>query len=66
MERIYFIITKYNVIYRRNENNWLAFYERKRETEKHAHATRLTTIAKSVVTTFGLNIFRLAAFRNAR
>ena len=30
--------------------------ERERQTEKHAHATRHTaTIAKSVVTTFGLN-----------
>ena len=35
---------------------------RERETEKHAHATRLTTIAESVVTTFGLNFFRVASF----
>ena len=51
-------------IERRNENNWLAFYER--QTKKHAHAARLTTIEKSVVTTFGLNFIHLAPFRNAR
>ena len=47
---------------------WLAFYEteRERQTEKHAHATRLANIAKSVVTTFGLNFFRLSPFRKAR
>ena len=49
-------------------NNWLAFYEREREkqTEKHAHAARHTTIAKSVVTTFDLIFFRLNPFHNAR
>ena len=31
---------------------------KERQTEKHAHATRLTTIAKSVVTTIGRNFFR--------
>ena len=34
--------------------------ERKKQTEKHAHAARFTTIAKSIVTTFGLNFFRVA------
>ena len=53
-------------IERRNErNNWLAFYERERErhTEKHAHAARLTTVARSVVTAFGLIFFRLPPFQ---
>ena len=46
----------------KRKKNWLALYERKRDrqTEKHAHAARLSTIAKSVVTTLGLNFFRLA------
>ena len=54
------------------KTNWLAFHERererKRQTEKHAHAERLITIAKSVVTTFGVNFIRLAevAFRKLR
>ena len=52
----------------KRKKKWLAFYEREREreTEKHSHFTRLTTIAKSVVTTFGLNLFRLAPFRKPR
>ena len=36
--------------------------ETDRQTEKHEHASRLTTIAKSVVTIFGLTFFRLAPF----
>ena len=36
--------------------------EREKQIETHAYATRLTTIAKSVVATFGLIFFHIAPF----